>query len=170
MKNWMLVIGLGMLLFAGCQKDNGALDMPEPDQKMLVPTNGEFLDLRRPFQEVRVGEPFSLRVNEVALVLPDRIRVTFMDVTEDSRCPSSATCVWEGRATIKFSFEQYDDYFIGELATRNSMPLPGSEMSVFGRNAKLLDVAPYPTGRRPIPLETYRVTMVFGRSGGAVTF
>jgi len=165
MKKWIFLTGLALMLFTACQKDNGILEMSAPEDNLFAQEEKEALDLRRPFQQVRLGEPFTLRINETALIIPDGIRVTFQEVPEDSRCPIGLTCFWEGRAVIQFSFEKYDNYVTGILATPNNLTQPPVEMSVFDRQVKLLEVAPYPEGKRPIPIEKYRVRLVVERAG-----
>ena len=170
MKNWIFFAGLALMLFTACQKDNEVLNLSAPNDQLFAQDEKEALDLRRSFKQAYLGQPITLKVNEIAVILPDRITVTFKDVTEDSRCPIGYECVWEGRAVLAFSFEKYDDYLTGELATPNSLPNPASEMTVFTRNVKLLEVAPYPVGSRPIPLDKYRAAFVVERTGGGEAF
>ena len=47
-----------------------------------------------------LGSPFQLKVDQTALIEPQGPMVDFMEVVEDSRCPTGAACVWAGRARI----------------------------------------------------------------------
>ncbi len=49
--------------------------------------------------EGRVGEPFELAVGEVGVVTEAGLVVRFLAVTEDSRCPIDAICIWAGNGT-----------------------------------------------------------------------
>ena len=42
---------------------------------------------------------FQLRQNQTASE-PNNIDVKFLNVTDDSRCPSDVTCIWQGKSTI----------------------------------------------------------------------
>jgi hypothetical protein len=46
-----------------------------------------------------LGEPFSLTPGQSATV--DGVQITFVAVTQDSRCPPDVQCVWEGDAEVK---------------------------------------------------------------------
>jgi hypothetical protein len=43
---------------------------------------------------------FGVREGEQVVVDDGRLTVGFQDVTEDSRCPTDAQCVWAGEATV----------------------------------------------------------------------
>ncbi|MFC1948138.1 hypothetical protein ACFLXY_09495 [Chloroflexota bacterium] len=45
-----------------------------------------------------MGEEFSLRVGEIASIDGEQLRIKFLEIKEDSRCPRNVTCIWEGRA------------------------------------------------------------------------
>ena len=47
-----------------------------------------------------LGDPFQLRINQTAVIIPDNISISFLDVREDSRCPASVACVWQGQVTV----------------------------------------------------------------------
>lgn len=47
------------------------------------------------------GQAFSLPLGRTATVAGSGSRVTFLQVNEDSRCPTSVVCVWEGDARIR---------------------------------------------------------------------
>jgi hypothetical protein len=170
MKNWIFLTGLALMFFTSCQKDSGMLELSAPTCQSFTQDNTESPDSRSSFKQVYLGQPVTLMVNESAIILPDGITVTFKDVTEDSRCPTGYNCFWEGRAVLAFSFEKYDDYLAAGLATPNNLSLPPTEMTVFNRKVKLLEVAPYPMGSRPVPIEKYRAAIVVERTGGGEEF
>ena len=49
--------------------------------------------------EAELGHEFSLPIGQEASITGENLRISFEDVTEDSRCPLNVTCVWEGRAS-----------------------------------------------------------------------
>ena len=44
----------------------------------------------------------SLRVGEQKTVV-SRLKIHFLEVTDDSRCPAGTTCVWAGNAKVKLA-------------------------------------------------------------------
>jgi len=49
--------------------------------------------------KVGIGEEFSLQIGQSASIKGENLEVRFVEVAEDSRCPTGATCVWEGRVS-----------------------------------------------------------------------
>lgn len=52
---------------------------------------------------VALGEEFTLRVAETAQVAETGLRVGYVELVDDSRCPPEVTCVWEGDAVVRVS-------------------------------------------------------------------
>lgn len=96
--------------------------------------------------------------------------LTFMEVTEDSRCPLYVYCVWAGRAVVVFHLtagEESDTTFV--LATLPGLtPTPYEEndkISVGEFVLKLLALKPYPDSRRAHRPHRYRALVhVDGKS------
>jgi hypothetical protein len=62
----------------------------------------------RPFDpeiEVRLDDPFALRMEQTAEVAGTPLRLRFEEVLEDSRCPADVMCVWAGNARIRLIVE-----------------------------------------------------------------
>jgi hypothetical protein len=56
-----------------------------------------------PSAEVPLGREFSLKPGESAAIESTDLRVTFLNVLSDSRCPADAVCVWAGDAVVALS-------------------------------------------------------------------
>lgn len=66
----------------------------------------------RPFDpeiEVRLDEPFPLRMEQTAEVTGTPLRLRFEEVLEDSRCPADVMCVWAGNARVRLLLEADTD-------------------------------------------------------------
>lgn len=48
----------------------------------------------------------SLKIGQYFKVAGSDVKITFVDVTEDSRCPSRVNCVWSGLATVHLTLAQ----------------------------------------------------------------
>jgi hypothetical protein len=57
-----------------------------------------------PKDKVVKGKSVEVKLHESLQM--DGLKVRFDAVTEDSRCPSDVTCIWEGQATIRLEIEQ----------------------------------------------------------------
>ena len=49
--------------------------------------------------EYSLEEEFILYINESVVIAGEDLRMKFVEVSEDSRCPKDVTCIWEGRVT-----------------------------------------------------------------------
>ena len=66
----------------------------------------------RPFDpeiEVRLDEPFPLRMEQTAELTGTPLRLRFEEVLEDSRCPADVMCVWAGNARVRLIAEAGTD-------------------------------------------------------------
>lgn len=129
MKKYLLVFAAITLLFTACQKDD---DVTIPGEVTL-----------------KMGQTVQFRPNAPAL--------TFLSITEDSRCPMNAACIWRGRAVaafraisegkeLDFSLSDYDNTYL----------YPRQSTWFFGHRIELLEVTPWPDSAA-IPQGDYRV-------------
>jgi hypothetical protein len=54
--------------------------------------------------EINLGRAFTLGGGGAVMAryAPAKLRVAFVGIVNDSRCPKGANCVWEGDATVRF--------------------------------------------------------------------
>ena len=69
------------------------------------------------FSSARQDRAFTIKVDEVKTVPGTRIKVKFIELVEDSRCPADVRCVWAGNAKIKLRFSKGSDVEVVELNT-----------------------------------------------------
>ena len=105
---------------------------------------------------VPVNQQFTLAPGEAASIESTPLRVQFIRVMSDSRCPADAICIWVGDATVHlrvFEGSATTDY---DLHTANS-----EQMTVDHRGARILlvQLQPYPFSSRTIQPSDYRATL-----------
>ena len=110
---------------------------------------------------VSVNERFTLAPSEVATVRDVDLRVQFMDVTGDSRCPADALCIQGGDAIVHIRV--VDDGGAAssyELHTGDS-----SRATVTHKQVRigLVELQPYPFSSRTIAPGDYRATLMVSR-------
>jgi hypothetical protein len=134
------VIGLSLITLAACRS---ALDPSGgPDASYVV---GDTLVLA-PGQEVVVGAAF---------------RVTFLEVSSDSRCASDVVCVWAGDAAVEIGLA------VGEGPTHpftlHTLAYPPSSAEYAGYRVSLLELTPYPITTHRIEPGEYRAHLEVAR-------
>ncbi len=101
-----------------------------------------------------LGQPFELRVGEQASVADAGLLVYFVEVSEDSRCPSNALilCVWEGNGAVVVEATPVDG--VARMDTLHTTLDPKTiDVGTFVLELEQLD--PYPEDVTPIPVAEY---------------
>ena len=102
-----------------------------------------------------VGEAFALSPGEMRTNKDAGMTVSFVGVTEDSRCPKNTNCVWEGEAKIKLMINE--DAM--ELVIREGKPAQAQQSYKGGYIIEAQSLAPYPDGTKIDP-STYQLQLM----------
>jgi hypothetical protein len=105
---------------------------------------------------VSLNERFTLAPGEVAAVQGADLRVEFVRVTGDSRCPADAVCIQGGDALVQVRASSGGDSTLLGLHTGDL-----SQASDVYREARitLVELQPYPFSSRTIEQGDYRATL-----------
>jgi len=98
----------------------------------------------------------ELGVGESAQVAP--VTVTFVGVTDDSRCPKGVTCIWEGDALVELRVRREDGGAAVTLSL-HANPRFTQEATAAGVRVRLVRIDPYPEADHPIEAGDYRVVL-----------
>ena len=106
-----------------------------------------------------LGEPFDLKVGETVNVGDDGLTVEFVELMEDSRCPSDVTCVWAGRAVIRVIVSSADDVLgFGTVEFTLEAGTVGADVgSLYGLT--LVELTPYPVSTVELTGQDYVATL-----------
>lgn len=100
----------------------------------------------------RLDEEFALRLGEQISLIGTDLTLVFQDVTEDSRCPDGAVCVWAGNGRIQLGVNQ-------SIVKLNTTLEP--RQFIFGIYAiRLTSLSPYPMIDRRTRKEDYVAALV----------
>jgi hypothetical protein len=114
---------------------------------------------------IEIAQPFDLRVNQTAYLQSAELVLKFVKVTEDSRCPSDVTCIWEGQVSILVGLASASDGKSFGNFTLTSRGAGGaayelSAKAVNGYSLRLVDVHPYPVSTQKISPSDYSAKFV----------
>lgn len=111
------------------------------------------------------NEAFTLRVGQSAVVENAALRITFIRVVSDSRCPSDVDCIWAGNAQIEIEIRAN-----GAVDTARLNTFDGArEASAGNYRIEFLALAPTPRSTGPTPQTQYRATFKVIPIGPACT-
>lgn len=105
--------------------------------------------------EAIAGVPFSLRLGGEAEIEATGIRLRFDRVTDDSRCPIDAFCVWAGM----FGMVLVVDAGGGRTALDVALDTLGTEGTAYGFHFVLLEVKPSRLAAEPFDPADYAVLL-----------
>src|SRR4051812_44289468 len=101
-----------------------------------------------------------LAVGASQRIADTRLTITLEAVVEDSRCPSGATCVWDGDASVRI---RVDDDGRSVLRTLHTNLEAAREAEFNGLVIRLQTLTPRPTANRPPDRDAYRATFLVYR-------
>lgn len=113
--------------------------------------------------KAELNTSFQLEIGEQALIQSEDMRILLVNVTEDSRCPSNVTCIWEGQAAVMIYISQ-GGHRVGNFKLIERSGYENLSVTNFdGYSIELIGVEPYPKSTQRIELSEY--TAVFRVSG-----
>jgi len=107
----------------------------------------------------QLGQPFTLRVQELMECDCDAPEIKFEGVKEDSRCPKHTNCVWAGQAIVQLSLAGSAGIEPLELTLQEGKPELASK-TAGGYIYRLEEVNPYPEAGKKIAPKDYTVRLV----------
>ncbi|MFC1955892.1 hypothetical protein ACFLWZ_05130 [Chloroflexota bacterium] len=110
---------------------------------------------------VSLGQEFSLRIGESTSIRGEELQVRFLEVTEDSRCPTGVVCIWEGRVSGLLEITYRESLHRVELTEPGSTSWPSEITSEEYKIA--YHVEPYPQAGIEIAEEEYRLELTISK-------
>jgi hypothetical protein len=109
------------------------------------------------------NQTVTLRVGRQATLKSEGLRIKFVEVAEDSRCPVNVTCVWAGNAKVQIEIRSgHGDSQTLTLNTAGSATLP-SETQYPYYQLRLVNLSPRPRSNRKIAAHDYTLTLLLSR-------
>ncbi|WP_234572699.1 hypothetical protein [Rhodohalobacter sp. 614A] len=98
------------------------------------------------------GDEFDLAIGEKTRIGDNRISVEFVDVLEDSRCPSNANCIWAGNGKVQLKVQNHDIILNTYLEPHDT--------TITNIHVELLNLAPYPEYPRQFEKDDYYIRLL----------
>jgi hypothetical protein len=107
-----------------------------------------------------LDKEFRLEMGQTGFVESENIKIKFLEVTGDSRCPSDVICVWAGEVKVLINI-QLDDQDLGDSTLVGQAVNDDQAAKVFdGYSVRLLAVDPYPIKNETIQPSDYIITLI----------
>jgi hypothetical protein len=123
---------------------------------LIVGTTVAYVMLQPPTEEnlVAINSEISLYIGESVIIEDHAIKLKFVDVLDDSRCPSDVECVWEGTVSLMINI-RYSSQDLGNFILNSSNLHKASFMGYY---VKFKVLEPYPISTEIIPESSYHAT------------
>ena len=110
----------------------------------------------------RLNREFKLKVGERAMLKGTQLRIKFLAVENDSRCPKDVTCVWAGNAAVSLHLSNRTG---SQTIIRNTSTSPQfvTDSEYRGFRVKLVSLSPYPRSKRKIAPGDYIATLLVSK-------
>lgn len=107
---------------------------------------------------------FQLRPTQTASE-PNNIDVKFLNVTDDSRCPSDVTCIWQGKTTVIVNVVKSGQN-IGNFSLTSGLGDKNATVKILDRYfLHITKIEPYPKSGTTISLSDYIATFELSKYG-----
>jgi hypothetical protein len=133
---FVLLASAGMVFAAGC--NNQAGEIP-----------------------AELGQEITLQLGQTAYIKDANIKFKFADMTGDSRCPTGATCIWQGEVTCILEIIYLGESYSMTIVQPGLTDTPGE--ATFREYNIAYSVEPYPEVGRDIKDDEYRLKLVFDK-------
>ena len=100
-----------------------------------------------------LDEPIQLAPGQTAVFKAQKLEVTFVDVADDSRCPTDVTCFWQGAVVVRLKIRSSGNETPHELIEQQPVTVDGYTVSLLATFP-----ARGPQSQRIAPAD-YRVTL-----------
>lgn len=111
-------------------------------------------------KNIELNKEFTLEVGEGAILKEDDLRIKFLEVVEDSRCPLNVQCIRAGDVKVKVDARYDEEKNLGQyILTLGRLPEDAIEpFSMQGYVLEILKVEPMPVEGQEIMGKDYKVT------------
>jgi hypothetical protein len=108
-----------------------------------------------------LGEKFTLAIGQSASITGENLKVRFVEVVGDSRCPQGVECFWAGEASSQIEIT-YSGSTYQKVLTQPGASEP--TQTDFGDYKITFDLQPYPKAGEEIKDKDYRLELQVDKS------
>jgi len=102
-----------------------------------------------------LGQKVSLVPGQAASIQGEGLKIRFLEITADSRCPTGVTCIWAGEVSSLVEIDFRDSTLSRVLTAPGSSPGKAD----FENYEIVFEVQPYPEAGKQIGKEDYRLSL-----------
>jgi hypothetical protein len=112
--------------------------------------------------EVVLGKEFTIDFGQTIEIKSENLKIQFLNVLDDSRCPSDVQCIWAGQAKVVLDIHKDDQKNLGNyefVVSAGDSPVQNRE----GYSVKLVRLEPYPVSTKTIEKSEYKINLIVSK-------
>jgi len=110
-----------------------------------------------------LGQEVELKIGQTISIEEEQIKVKFTEVVSDSRCPSGATCIWQGEVTCVLDITYLNSTYQKTIIQPGLTQEPSRD--VFKEYSMTFNVLPYPELGKDIEKNEYYLQLRIEKNG-----
>jgi hypothetical protein len=110
-------------------------------------------------KKIVLNKNFILSVGQEASTADGKLKIKFVSVAEDSRCPKGVNCIWAGNARVMLQVGKTQGAPVKLELNTNPREATNGAGGYGEYLIKLVEVAPYPVAGQTIKPGSYAVTL-----------
>ena len=111
--------------------------------------------------QTELRQEFSLSIGQTATITGEDLKVKFVEVVEDSRCPSDVQCPWAGRVSCVIELTQNST--ANKTVLTQSGLTEGYAIETYELYQLKFRVEPYPQAGKTINKSDYRLILTISK-------
>ena len=111
--------------------------------------------------KANLGQEFSLSMGQTVSIQDEELKLKFLEVISDSRCPKDVTCVWQGQASCLVEITYLESLYKVTLV-QPGLPEEPSQID-FKEYVIKFNLTPYPEAGKEIKKNDYQLQLVVTR-------
>lgn len=108
----------------------------------------------------QLGTEFTLTVGQTALISSEGLKLTFVKVTEDSRCPKGVECIQAGKVTCRVAVNYHGAQSSADMTVEGD---PALSRGTLGDYRVIYRVHPYPEAGKEIAASDYTLFLIISK-------
>ncbi|MDO8473111.1 MAG: hypothetical protein Q7T05_04760, partial [Dehalococcoidia bacterium] len=128
--------------------------------------NTQSVRIAAPQQQYSLGQQFELIPGQIASITGESLKVRFVEIVADSRCPTGVQCIWAGEVSCLVEID-YSGTTSRIVLTQGGS---GPATTGFNKYEIAFGVQPYPEAGKQIDKAAYRLQLTISKkaatSGG----
>jgi hypothetical protein len=113
-----------------------------------------------------LGQEFTLAIGQTAEITGENLKIKFLEVVEDSRCPSNVNCIWAGRVSAVVEIKDDGSPYKMVLTEPGLTDTPSQE--TYQGYLFSFHVTPYPEAGKKIARDEYRLSLIVDKGVGVL--